>query len=231
MSLTLTASSVLEQAESLLKQSKTAESLAKFKILVEEGNLVSEAHYGIGLIRFSEKKFGDAGAAFKASLKIKPENANAVYYLGAIAEKDGEPDVARVYFENTLKLDANHFGAKAKLKARPLARTSETPVSPSQPMGSVAAGFYEKLHSDTDPVSKQAVALIESLKMTRKALFSAYLGQVAIPVLISVMLIFVIAPALINAARFCLTVGLGLLVGLRALKVYLTVKATKFTFD
>src|SRR5262245_14055306 len=91
----------LDNAKQLLQQSKLTESLAIYRTLVDEGAYLAEAHYGIGYILLKTGDVESASAEFLRCVKAEPQNANATYYLGLIAERTGQPDVARAYYERT----------------------------------------------------------------------------------------------------------------------------------
>ena len=109
----------------------------------------------------------------------------ALFYCGVVSEQLGKLGEARSWYERVLLLDGSHRGARTRLpavaKAAPLPSQSPQPVRPrsvppqSQSPQVAAAeavpygvGFYAGLQRDASPISKNAVALIDRLTLTRR---------------------------------------------------------------
>ena len=72
-------------------------------------------HYDAGEKFYREDDLDMAEAEFKAMLKIKPEEENALYRLGNIAYKRGKFELSAEYFERTIKADPRNAKAHYNL--------------------------------------------------------------------------------------------------------------------
>jgi membrane protein YdbS with pleckstrin-like domain len=131
----------------------------------------------------------------------------ALFYCGAISEQLGKLDDARSWYEHVLQVNGSHRGATRRLAAisqtptpQPQPPQHEQPSSnPSQvPAAEVVAegrGFYVTLKGDPSPISKNAVALIDHLRMSRRPLVSdspfALISLVVMLLVIPTVLLFV----------------------------------------
>src|SRR5215467_10521002 len=75
----------------------------------------AEALYGIGLARLSLNEDVAAEEALRDSLQREPRNADAVFYLGLIAERRGQRREAAGRYRDALALAPDHDAAKARL--------------------------------------------------------------------------------------------------------------------
>jgi tetratricopeptide (TPR) repeat protein len=119
------AMATLDQAKGLLQQRRFVESEAAFKQVIDLGIAPAEGFFGLGLVRFLLEDLAGAAAQFEQVLRIDARNADALYYLGAIAEKRHEWPQARTAYEQALIRDPQHRYARAKLSQLPLSLASD----------------------------------------------------------------------------------------------------------
>jgi membrane protein YdbS with pleckstrin-like domain len=95
----------------------------------------------------------------------------ALFYCGAVSEQLGKLRDARSWYDRVLLLDGSHRGARSRLAAMaqaPPAAKSQAPHVAAATVASEGFGFYAALKGDTSPISKNAVALIDQLQMTKR---------------------------------------------------------------
>jgi tetratricopeptide (TPR) repeat protein len=189
----------LALAKRLLDEGKLDESAAAFRDALRDAALEAEAQYGIGYIKLKSGNLDTAAGAFRACLKANPRHANAAYQLGLIAEQEHQPDIAQAYYRRAIGSNPDHKGALRKLQenssSSPPKQLGETQVSsPGSGHAKVTeSGFYRLLLDDHSPLTRQVVQLVQSLEMSVHPRFSAYLGQLAILLLLPTAILIIIA--------------------------------------
>jgi tetratricopeptide (TPR) repeat protein len=69
----------------------------------------------LGALLVEMNRFVEAGEKFRRILEIEPDNADAHYELGDLAQRERNPAQARVHFDVVLRLDAAYPGARRRL--------------------------------------------------------------------------------------------------------------------
>ncbi|MBI1744697.1 tetratricopeptide repeat protein [Candidatus Acetothermia bacterium] len=145
-------SQYVKQAKALYQQGKLVECEELLQNLVSQGSADAEVYYYLGLVEYSRSNFGSAEGHFKKSLEMKPNNANACYYVGEICEKLNKMKEARDYYTEALFHQSDHAGAKTRLRSMEVRTETQVAqvgkVLPSRPgviIGRVARLTEEKL--------------------------------------------------------------------------------------
>lgn len=94
--------------DEIREQRATQESAADLNKLLKQ-------HYEKGEKFYKEGKLGLAEVEFKAMLKLKQEEENALYRLGTISFKQRKYDAAGAYFERTVKTNPRNSKAHYNL--------------------------------------------------------------------------------------------------------------------
>ena len=102
------------------KKDKHERALAFFKKAITLDPLYEEAHQGLGVAHLGVQNFDDAIGCFYKVLELKPENAQAMFYLGYAYRSKGEKDSACKFF-NAAKTSPSYAvlssGDKARLES------------------------------------------------------------------------------------------------------------------
>jgi len=97
------------QAESLETQNKWAEAAAIYRKILEENPGLPEIHFRLGRAALSQPELPnsteEAKREFGQELAIDPSNASAEFWLGEIADRDGQWDEAVSRFNSAIQLD------------------------------------------------------------------------------------------------------------------------------
>jgi hypothetical protein len=205
-----TSKNLLEHAKKLIDEGKVRESEVIFKQVIASGQNTSEGFYGLGYVR---KNLGDlhgAATQFENALQEDPKNANALYQLGWIAEKQQSWEAASAFYGRALSIYPEHKGAIAALKRLPDNPASHNSLDHHEPnvvsnvtlppphgvapptIGGTlptkdgadpyAYGIYGAVLQESLPTSKSTIALIDDLRMIDiHPRFSAYLGRLLGP--------------------------------------------------
>ncbi len=103
------------QAEALESQNKWAEAAAIYRKILEENPNLPEIHFRLGHAALSQPEAAnsteEAKKEFQQELAIDSTNASAQFWLGEIAQRDGEWDEAISRFSAAAKLDASLWTA------------------------------------------------------------------------------------------------------------------------
>jgi tetratricopeptide (TPR) repeat protein len=97
------------EAEGLETQNKWAEAAAIYRKILEENPKLPEIHFRLGHAALSQPELPnsteEAKREFEQELAIDPSNASAEFWLGEIADRDGQWDEAISRFNSAIKLD------------------------------------------------------------------------------------------------------------------------------
>ncbi len=120
----------------LFEERRFEESLALFARVVQTDPDRAEAHYGQGLALFNLGRLGEAEASFRAALEHNRRYADALYQLGAIAERREDWQSAIKAYSQAVAINSSH-GARNRLHvlsshASTLSQ-GETPSGPGVP--------------------------------------------------------------------------------------------------
>src|SRR5881296_1736311 len=88
------ATELAKQAEELLQGGKLAEAARTFDDALRADPENVPALVGIGRISLMLGRFGDAGQALERALGVKPQDADALAFRGAVFEALGQPNKA-----------------------------------------------------------------------------------------------------------------------------------------
>jgi tetratricopeptide (TPR) repeat protein len=129
-------SAQLNEAWDLLFGGRFRDSLIPFSQAAGDFRWAAEALYGMGVAQLSLHEDVYAEAALWDSLQRAPLNAEALFYLGLIAERRGRREEAIGRYRETLAMAAGHAGAKVRLAAvlsGSSVRPSVVPLPASRP--------------------------------------------------------------------------------------------------
>jgi tetratricopeptide (TPR) repeat protein len=107
----------LTEAWDLLFGGRFRDSLVPFSQAAGDFRWAAEALYGMGVAQLSLNEDVYAEAALWDSLQRAPLNAEALFYLGLIAERRGRRQEASGRYREALALAGDHAGARARLAA------------------------------------------------------------------------------------------------------------------
>jgi tetratricopeptide (TPR) repeat protein len=99
------------QAVALHLEGKTEEALARIERALEAGESQPEVYAAAGYLRYENKQFEEAAAAYRKLVEMAPENATGWFNLAATLQALGKWDEAAAMFEKTLAADPNRFEA------------------------------------------------------------------------------------------------------------------------
>src|SRR5947209_2646111 len=108
---------LLTEAWDLLFSGRFRDSLLPFSQAAADFRWAAEALYGMGVARLSLNEDVSAEAALWESLQRAPLNAEALFYLGLIAERRGRRHEAAGRYREALAMDGDHANARARLAA------------------------------------------------------------------------------------------------------------------
>ncbi len=117
--------------------------------------------------------------AFQHCVKLDPKNANATYWLGMIAERQGDQGVSQVYFARTLSLDPQHGEAKTHIDVtahNPIAHVPDAPKRTESQAYVAHEDLYAQLSRQATPMDLDTVAIIDRIAMDRRMRLSGFTG-------------------------------------------------------
>src|SRR5262249_15934925 len=82
---------------------RTPEAITEFQEAVKENPKEPEANFGLGYLHWKSSHFEEAKASFEYELKVDPNHAQSLAYLGDIELKDNQPDEAVKYLEQVVR--------------------------------------------------------------------------------------------------------------------------------
>src|SRR5215472_18589422 len=108
-------SAELNEAWDLLFNGRFRDSLVPFSQAAADFRWAAEALYGMGVAQLSLNEDVSAEASLWDSLQRAPLNAEALFYLGLIAERRGRRQEAISRYHETLSMIADHANALNRL--------------------------------------------------------------------------------------------------------------------
>ncbi len=155
----MTEQDLITRARSLYEERRFDEAERIFAQLLETPTSRGSALYGLALINIAQGQYDRAKGQLALCLKVDRRNANASYYLGRIAEREGNFNDAVAMYGGALLIDPRHaaLAALANLNARrqkPESSRDSGPVDgpPSAPKHSDSfVGVVRQLHKGTVP--------------------------------------------------------------------------------
>lgn len=110
----------LERGFHLLCAGKAAEAEAVFSTLLGFPSVAARAAYGSGVAHFTFARENDEAAEvlFSRAVELDPADADAVYYLGCLAERRGDVNEAREQYRRAIRINPQHHRARDKLDSR-----------------------------------------------------------------------------------------------------------------
>lgn len=118
----------LERGFHLLCAGKAAEAEAVFSTLLGFPSVAARAAYGSGVAHFTFARENDEAAEvlFSRAVELDPADADAVYYLGCLAERRGDVNEAREQYRRALRINPQHHRARDKLDSRQAEQYTQT---------------------------------------------------------------------------------------------------------
>lgn len=172
----------LNQAWDLLFGRRFRDSLIVFDQAARDYRRVAEARYGQGVAHLSLGEDVQAEAALWDSLRHAPRNADAVFYLGLIAERRGRRREAAGRYREALALADDHDGARARLAAvlagasvRPsiVPLPAARPATPAAPPAPARPGPEQPAAAEPEEVER----LLAAARVSVRPSAIAYLGS------------------------------------------------------
>jgi tetratricopeptide (TPR) repeat protein len=106
---------LLERGRALYKQRHWTQCLEVYQELIANGMHVADGLYGIALVRLANKDLANARVQLLNCVQLRPNHANAHFYLGEIARMRGERKVAIARYRYALKVNSAHRGALQRM--------------------------------------------------------------------------------------------------------------------
>ena len=133
---------VLRSAKAAYAKRDFKASARTFQELVHSPVYAAEAYYGLGMVALAEGRRQEADKLFGACINADRAHANAWYQLGQLRESQS-PAEASQFYQEALRLNPQHAGARRKLGAgrgtRPSQQAPGRPAYPSFPIARGAA--------------------------------------------------------------------------------------------
>src|SRR5258708_14972773 len=105
----------LKRGFDLLRAGKAAEAGAVFSTLLDSPSVAARAAYGSGYAHLVRENYEAAEALFTRAIALNPADADAVYYLGCLAERRGDVNEAREQYQRAMRISPQHRWARDKL--------------------------------------------------------------------------------------------------------------------
>src|SRR5215469_6762106 len=134
-------SAELTEGWDLLFGGRFRDSLVPFSRAAADFRWAAEALYGMGVAQLSLNEDVHAEAALWDSLQRAPLNAEALFYLGLIAERRGRRQEAMGRYRETLAMSADHANAQVRLAAVQTGssvRPTLVPLPAARPLAPIA---------------------------------------------------------------------------------------------
>jgi hypothetical protein len=153
----------LEEAQAQYRDGKLAESERIYQDLIDRSEAPAAALYGLALIRISQGE--DPAAAELLERALEYERApNALYYLGEIAQRRGDREVAIASYGEALALQPTHAGALAQIAAIAGAAPQPQPSVPHQAQQITPPVVRQDERPPRDPQPGATVGRVSQLK-------------------------------------------------------------------
>jgi tetratricopeptide (TPR) repeat protein len=196
-------SQLLSDGRRQLEQGQLDASSAAFLSASRISATAAEGHYGLGMVALARGDPATAEASFSAAVAADPANNNALFQLGFLWEKQGRRDDALSVYRRVLAAQPQHASARVRHEA--LSKRSQQPPidgdrssashsvtdAPDNAIEQGQLGVLSYLMSDPTPLSRQAVSLIQQLKIDTRPRYLAYLGRH--PLWLSVLILATVA--------------------------------------
>ncbi len=229
---------LLQEARSLFAQRQYQRCRQVYSDLISQDSNCVDAIYGLGVLCMAEDRMVEAAQQFQLCLSLKPAHANATYYLGAIADKQGHPDLAEKYWRKAVQLDPAHKGAAKALHSLSSLLSNDPPVKESIPAGKgndkktaankpppdMIMASYLLMREDSSPIEQRVVSVMDSVAEfgdLNPSLRAFPLSVILIPLCI-VLLVFVPIPVLLRMAVIVLGIGITIIALLRKMSLRVT---------
>jgi tetratricopeptide (TPR) repeat protein len=182
-------SAQLNEAWDLLFGGRFRDSLVPFSQAAGDFRWAAEALYGMGVARLSLNEDVYAEAALWDSLQRAPLNAEALFYLGLIAERRGRRQEAVGRYREALAMDGDHASAKVRLAAvqsGSSVRPSVVPLPAARPpappvLRRPAAGEPPPDQADAEEVERLQLAVTLSTRPRAVAYLASFDPEVLAP--------------------------------------------------
>ena len=198
------------RAKALYQKQQFDESERIYRALFDSAAYAGQAMAAVGMIQLSRRDTGGAQRLFAESLR-RGQNADSHFGLGLIAEHQKVYDQALQQFQQALLLNEHHVGARKhlddlnraistkmsalahdpspgdKIHPGPVGRRPEEPKTVDPLVtGSIAkenAAFYRLLNEskNSSQLSRDTLARIDALEMSRSPRFSSYFMSLLVP--------------------------------------------------
>src|SRR5215472_13598944 len=174
-------SAELNEAWDLLFNGRFRDSLVPFSQAAADFRWAAEALYGMGVAQLSLNEDVSAEAALWDSLQRSPLNAEALFYLGLIAERRGRRQEAIGRYRETLAMAGDHASARVRLAAVQTGssvRPSLVPLPASRPPAPPVLARPAPRVPAPAPVDPEAIeALQRAVTLSARPRVIAYLGS------------------------------------------------------
>lgn len=107
----MSAGEVVAAAHELYERGAWTESARHFQDLVDRGDAAIEGHYGLGMIALTSRDLVAAQEHFLNVLDLDVWHPNALYWLGHLAEEQGDQIAARTLYGHAVMINPRHVGA------------------------------------------------------------------------------------------------------------------------
>jgi hypothetical protein len=176
--------SLFEKGRRLLDEGRLIESERIFDQAAAHGGDRSGADYFAGVARLKLGDIDGAAERFRRALDENPDNADALYGLGVVAEGAGADARAVTLYEQTLTVDPSHADAARKLRQH----RAEAALGQRW-------GVYAYVLTDKSPLARKSLRLMESLRRKGRPSLVAYFGRYALHFLVLAVALTVLAVA------------------------------------
>lgn len=178
-------SAQLTEAWDLLFSGRFRDSLVPFSQAAGDFRWAAEALYGMGVAQLSLDQDVYAEAALCDSLQRAPRNAEALFYLGLIAERRGRRQEAIGRYREALAMAGDHAGARARLAAvqtgssvRPSLVPLPAARPPAPPVRARPAARPAARRPPSDPAGAEEVERLQlAVTLSARPRVIAYLGS------------------------------------------------------
>jgi tetratricopeptide (TPR) repeat protein len=103
------------------------EAIEQFELAAKSSGSNAYYYHHLGVIEFQRRDYRSALKHFKKAVSRDGSLADALYYIGEVYMKLGDPGKAVEAYERTLEVDPNYLSARAKLDLLTIATDSSSP--------------------------------------------------------------------------------------------------------